>query len=236
MLIGFSSGTMHQTLSSSSPEFIDICLDIGCNAIEIHAATPEEVTQLKENISKIKDRLARFEHVSLHSPGIKFIYQNDQPTRDILDILQEAYNNFNCRCLVVHPGNVADWAIFDQYNFNIAVENMSNDVPFYSPGQLKPIYEKNPNCRFVLDAVHAYKFDQSPRLINELIAAFSDKLVEIHISGTSENIEHDLLFRTQQVEIIQAVPKNRPIIIESACNSIEDMRKELDYIKNNLES
>lgn len=233
MLLGFSSGAMYKTYPSSSKEIVDLCFSLGCNAIELNVASVEETKMLEENIEKIKDSLAKFDYVSLHSPGIKVIFRDDEATKKILDVFQRAYDSFKCRCLIVHPDKVEDWKVFDNYHFNIAVENMSDDVPFATPENLKPIFENNPSYKMVLDVNHAYKTYNSPKLANELSSAFSDKISEIHLSGY-ETL-HDLLYQTNQLDIIQSVPsKNLPIIIESCCNTIEDMKREYEYIKQNL--
>jgi hypothetical protein len=233
MLLGFSTGVMYKKYPSSSKEIVDLCLGLGCNAIELNVASVKETELLEENIEKIQASLAKFDYVSLHSPGIKVIFRNDETTKEILNVFQLAYNTFQCQCLVVHPDKVEDWKVFDNYHFNIAVENMSDDVPFATPENLNPIFEKNPNYKMVLDVNHAYKTYNSPKLTTELSAAFRDRISEIHLSGY--DTFHDPLYRTKQLDIIQSVPsKKLPIIIESGCDTIEDMEKEYDYIKQNL--
>lgn len=234
MLLGFSTGATYKMYPSTSKEIVDIFLDLGCNAIEINVATIEETKMLKENMDKIKDSLAKFEHVSLHSPGIKFIFQNDESTKKILDIFQEAYDKFNCQYLVVHPHLVEDWKIFDNFKFNIAIENMSDDVPFTTQENLRPVFENNPNFKMVLDVNHAYKKYMSSKLADELSAAFRNKIAEIHLSGY--DTFHDLLYKTKQLDIIKSIPdKNLPIIIESSCDTIiENLVKEYSYIRRNL--
>ncbi len=224
---------MYKTYPSTSKEIIDLCLDLGCNAIELNVATIEEAQMLEENMDKIKNSLTKFKYVSLHSPAIKFIYRNDEETRKLLKIFQRAYIEFNCQCLVVHPHVIEYWGVFDAFNFKIAVENMSDDVPFATPEKLKPIFENSPNYRMVLDVNHAYKTYESPKLADELSVAFKDKIAEIHLSGYE--FFHDLLYQTKQLDIIQSIPdKNLPIIIESYCVTIENMKKEYEYVKQNL--
>ena len=233
MLLGFSTGVMHKIYPSTSKEIIDVCLKLGCNAIELNVASAEETKKLEENIEKIGKVLSGFKYVSLHSPGIKFTFKNDESTKKILDIFQQAYNEFNCQCLVVHPHLVEDWRIFNKYNFKIAVENMSDNVSFSHPENLKPVFENNPDFRMVLDVNHSYKTHKSSKLTNELSLNFKDKIIEVHLSGY--DTFHDPLYKTKQLDIIESIPdKNLPIIIESGCNTIEDMENEYDYIKRNL--
>ncbi len=124
---------MYKNYPSTSKEIVDLCFNLGCNAIELNVASIEEVKSLEKNMNKIKNSLAKFEYVSLHSPAIKFIYLNDTETRKTLNILQ------------------------------------------------------------------------------------------------------NLLYQTKQLDIIQSIPdKNLPIIIESYCVAIEDMKSEYAYIIQNL--
>lgn len=224
---------MYKTYPSTSKEIIDICLNIGCNAIELNVASIEETKMLAENMDKISETLKKFEYVSLHSPGIKVIFKKDDDTRRLLNVFQKAYDKFGCKCLIVHPDKVQDWEIFDEFHFNILIENMSDDVPFSAPENLTPIFEKHPNCKMVLDVNHSYKTYKSDRLARELSAVFRDKISEIHLSGY--DTFHDSLFQTKQLDIIHSVPSlELPIIIESGCNTVEDMKTEYKYIKDNI--
>lgn len=232
MLLGFSSGTAYKNIPSTSEEIVDACLEIGCNAIEIFAANNKELLMLKENIDKIKKKLGNFDYVSLHSPCGKLSYKNNEKTYDILQVLQEAYDKFNCKSLVVHPNNVKEWSVFDDFSFTIAIENLSNDVPFFNVDQLNRLFIKHPKFKMVLDVSHAYKNDPNFKLTKELINNFSDRIVHIHLSG--HEIMHEPLFKTKQIKIIKNIPKNLPIILEGDCQTIENMKREYLYVKKNL--
>lgn len=231
MKIGFSSGTAYKNIPSTSKEIVDVCLELGCNAMEIYAASISEVEILKNNIDKIKNDIKNFDYISLHSPSIKFIFKNNKETHQVLQILQEAYSKFNAQCLVVHPNRVEDWSVFDDFSFTIAIENMGDDVPFFNVRQLNEIFIKYPKFKMVFDASHAYKNDSSFKLTKELLNEFSEKIVHIHLSG--HKIIHEPLFETKQVEIIKNIPKNLPVILEGSCQNIENMKKEYEYVKNN---
>lgn len=232
MILGFSSGAAYKNIPSTSKDIVDVCANLGCNAIEIYAASGSEVEMLKKNIDKIKKEFKKFDYVSLHSPSIKFIFRNDEETRSILQVFQEAYDKFNASCLVVHPNQVEDWSVFDDFSFIIAIENMGNDVPFFNSEQLGEIFVKYPHFKMVLDVSHAYKNDPSFRLTEELMDKFGEKIVHVHLSG--HKATHEPLCETNQVEIIKNIPKDLPIILESDCQRIEKMKQEYYYVKNNL--
>lgn len=144
---------------------------------------------------------------------------------------------------MAHPPEVEDWSIFDEFSFNLAVENMSEDSPrqFYLPEQLSEIFAKNREYKMTFDVKHAFESNSERKnLPEELYAAFKDKIVEIHLSGFNPNAikhAHPPLVETKQDEIIDFVKNKQrlPIIIESDCESVEQMQAEYKYIKNILE-
>jgi len=93
---------------------------------------------------------------------------------------------------------------------------------------------------FVFDIQHAYMNDHSMELAEEFVKELSSRISHIHLSGFKkhkDNQPHSLLLQTQRELILNHVPTNVPIIIESALQeheSLEDLGKELDYIKRHL--
>jgi sugar phosphate isomerase/epimerase len=228
-MIGFTSGAAYRTIASTSPEIVEACLEMGCSAMEIYAANSREVSELKENTDSIVDGLRRFDYVSFHSPGMKFVFGNDDTTREMLDVFSTAYEKVGARCLVVHPHQVENWSVFDDFPFTIAVENMSDDVLFWSVEQLSEVFAQHPDFRMVLDVSHAYGNDPSFALTDDLIRNFGDRITHIHLSG--HRVMHEPLFKTRQVDIIRNIPKGVPIIIESDCVDSAGMRREYEYVK-----
>lgn len=231
--IGFTSGATYRTIPSTSPEIVEACLEMGCTAMEIYAANAREVSELRENAAAIVDGLRRFDYVSFHSPSMKFVFGNDSVTRDILGVFSVVYEKAGARCLVVHPHQVEDWSVFDDFPFTIAVENMSHDVPFWNVEQLGEVFGRHPDFRMVLDVSHAYGNDSSFALTDDLIRNFGDRITHIHLSGHAD--VHEPLFVTRQADIIRNIPKDVPIIIESDCIDVSGMRKEYEYVLENID-
>ena len=236
MPLGFSTGAIFRKIPSISKKIINVCREIGCNAIELSAMTANEV-EFFDNLIKSSERLSDFKYISMHSPGIGVIYKKDTRTREILNKLEKAYVHFDCSSLVVHPALVEDWSVFDDFSFNLAIENMSKDVPFYLPEQLKEIFKKDKNYSMTLDVKHAFESNSGRKdLPAELYEAFEDKIVEIHLSGYNPNAkkhEHKPLIVTNHPEIVNFVKDKQhiPIIIESDCEDVEQMKAEFEYIK-----
>ena len=140
----------------------------------------------------------------------------------------------------MHPSHINNWTVFDGFSFRLAVENQSKDSAYYLPEQLDNIFEKNKNFKMTFDVKHAFESSgERKNLPEELYAAFKDKIVEIHLSGYDPQAtkhEHKPLVTTNQPEIVNFVKDKQhlPIIIESDCESVEQMKVEYEYIKNIL--
>ncbi len=243
MLLGFSTGAIFRQVPSISREIIDICRKIGCNAIELTAKTDEEIS-LFDRLIKSGESLADFEQISLHAPGYGISFKKDERHRKILEILQRVYDHFGCKHLVVHPPEVEDWSVFDEFSMSLAVENMSADHPmkFFLPEQLAEIFAKNKNYGMTFDVKHAFESSgERKNLPEELYEAFKDRIAEIHLSGynpKAKKHEHPPLVKTKQTEIVDFVKDkwHLPIIIESDCESVEQMKEEYEYINNLLKN
>jgi hypothetical protein len=157
--------------------------------------------------------------------------------------IEKAYLHFNCNYLIVHPSLVEDWSIFEEFYFNLAIENMSKDTALlYSSEQLKYIFEKNKDFSMTFDIKHAFESDFGrDNLAQELYDSYKEKIVEIHLSGYNPKTnkhEHKPLSATNQPEIVNFAKDKQhiPMIIESDCENPEQMKMEYEYIKNILEN
>ncbi|MFA5926167.1 MAG: hypothetical protein WC831_04490 [Parcubacteria group bacterium] len=241
MLLGFSTGAIFQKVPSISQEIVDICCGIGCNAIELNANRLEEV-DLLEGFMNSGGHLSGFEYISMHSPGINVFYKKDRATLSLLKKLEKAYRHFGCKHLVVHPSLVEDWGVFENFSFNLAVENMSldNPAPFFLPEHLESVFEKDRDYEMTFDVKHAFESSaERKNLPEEIWQQYKKIIVELHISGYNPQAtkhEHKPLATTKQTEIVNFVKDKQhlPIIIESNCESVEQMKEEYEYIKNLL--
>jgi hypothetical protein len=223
MLLGFSTGALHQIYDPISRENFAFLRSLGCNTIELNCRTDESILKLLTEMTPTD--LAGFWHISLHAPKII--------TASTLELLQRAQSIFNFKLIVIHPNEVENWEIFTRFNLPFAIENMDwrKERAKYVDS-LQAIFEKF-DCKMVLDLNHCYTNDPSMLLAKEMVAEFGDRIVQIHVSGFETY--HELLHKTKQLEIMDAiVNKNLPIIIESECETIEDAKAEFEYVKNYL--
>lgn len=224
MLLGFSTGCLYKTHERVARETFEVIHALGCNAIEIACKNESELEKLITQISPVD--LAGFSYISLHAPGML--------RGDALELLKKAHNIFDFKAIVIHPDEVENWNMLTKYNLPFAIENMDwrKDIGKYLES-MQDIFAKF-DGPMTLDLNHCYTNDPSMNLAKDMVATFGERIYEIHLSGFEHF--HEPLFRTKQDEIMEAIwDKSLPIIIESGCETIEDAKRELEYVKNFLE-
>ena len=230
MLLGFSTGCLYKTHDGLDKSTIEAFKNVGCNAIEImwhEGAEAEKLLELDV------DLLKSFEYVSIHAPSFE-IY-NDVQIVAMLEILAKAHEKINFKAVVLHPYANINWDVFRQFDLPFHIENMDwrKEVGKYIES-LEDIFEKY-DAPMVLDVNHCMTNDPSMQLAYDMNEKFKERIKEIHLSGFETF--HELLYKTEQQEILSAIPdKNLPIIIESGCETIEDVEKEFAYVKEYLQS
>lgn len=231
MRIGFSTGFMHKEVSPVSIKALEICRSVSTEAIEINC-----IGGLDERGSRLlairPEELDGFSYISLHSPS-KVRYDNDDPTRSLLAEIEYACQIMPIQIVVFHPDLIDCWEIFSEFKIPCAFENMDFRKKFgRTIPDLQQIFSRC-DARFVLDLNHCYSVDPTMATAWELIRQFSDRLCEVHLSGFTTY--HELLYETLQDEIMDTMPEmDVPIILESGCKSVADVKKEYDYVSNYL--
>jgi hypothetical protein len=223
MHIGFSTGCLPEDYGSISKKTFDFFQSLGCNAIEISCSDDKDLEKLI--LENEPHDFNNFAYVSLHAPMITNI--------GTLELLQKAQDIFNFNLVVIHPDEIESWNIFSKFTFPVAIENMDweKEIGKYLES-MQDIFSKF-DVPMVMDINHCFTNDPSMSLAHDMAKTFNGRIKDIHLSGFEKS--HEPLFKTKQLEILQAIPdKNIPIIIESKCETTEDAKKELEYIKNFL--
>ncbi|EKE15705.1 MAG: hypothetical protein ACD_11C00110G0013 [uncultured bacterium] len=229
-MLGFSTGCLYKTLNGLEKETISIFGGMGCDAIEImwHNADDDltKVLEMDDEFWK------QFKSISLHIPSLDAY--SDVKIASLLETVVQVHNKIHFDMIVLHPYEAMNWDIFRQFDLPFAIENMDwrKDFGKYTDS-LKDIFSKF-DVSMVLDLNHCYSNDPSMKLAEELLDVFGDRIKKIHLSGFGTY--HDPLYRTKQEEILKAIPdKNLPIIIESVCDTVEEIKEEFEYVKSYLE-
>lgn len=227
--IGFGNGSLWKIADKYSKSTINILKDCGNDVLETCINSLSEVDKIERIVPDVKD----FLYKSIHLPT-DVVYKNDQRTRQLLDTVVDYYKKITANLILVHPDLVEDWEIFDKYKLNWAVENMDKEKQKYKTAEdLAEFFKLKPDWKLVLDFNHCYTNDKTMVLADDIISQFKDKITEIHLSGYSEL--HDPLFITKQNFILDYCKElDAPIVIESVFDSIDDVKKEYNYIKEYL--
>lgn len=231
MLLGFSTGCLHKTHDRLSRETFDVFRKMGCDAIELSCIDIESAAKI---LGFSQEDFSGFQHVSIHAPSFDALDpEGVKKYKELLDIFDQAAGKIRIDAVVFHPDEIADWTMFDDRKFPVALENMDwrKERGKYAES-MREIFAKK-DALMVLDLNHCYTNDPSMRLAQEMNEAFNIRISEIHLSGFEHF--HEPLFRTGQTEILESIPKrNLPIIIESVCDTVEDAEKEFEYVKSFL--
>ncbi len=226
--LGFSTGCLYKNLEVK--EAILVIKNLGCKFIELGFSKADRF--FSNQLDRItKEDLDGFEYVSFHTPTLN--YGNNEETKKFFERINKFNQIRELDLLVFHPDKVEDFSVFNNTNLNIGFENMDNRKQSYkSVAEMKNIFLKNENYKFILDVNHCYSNDRSMNLAKEFYEKLGGKISQVHLSGFKEL--HDPLFETKQLEIIRAIQNlSVPIIIESLLTS-ETIKKEKDYILQNI--
>ncbi len=223
--IGFSHGVLYRVADVYSEQIIDLYRGCSDAALETCVSKADDADKLQRIIPYVRD----FSYKSVHLPS-DIRYVKDEKTIRLLDKIVNYYKEVGASLALVHPDVVDDWEVFDRYKINWAIENMDNRKGrFKTAGELEEFLGKNPNWRLVLDLNHCFTNDRSMALAESILHNLKDKIAEVHLSGYI-NL-HDPLFASKQDFIIDYCRKlDTPIIIESTFDSIDDVKKEYNYI------
>jgi len=204
----------------------------GAKTVELIVDPLEFDSELK----KLAPHLKEFKSVSFHLSG-QYFYQNDLPTKRLLDKIRDYYYLVGARQAVIHPDRIKDWQVFNQYKMNWAIENMdSRKSDFQNPRAIGQLLKNLPNWGLVLDLNHCYDNDPTMKLAADFIRQFKKQIGEIHLSGyQNDQHHHALLYQTKQTILIDFCRRLKvPIIIESPIYQLTDLKKEFDYVVKNL--
>lgn len=228
--LGFSTGALYNT-GIPINERIGFFKKLGCPAIEL--GYTKEARLAREPLEELDPNLLQdFFWVSLHAPGGDWKIRNDESTREVLKKIQDFHDRRPLNLVIFHPDSFEDFSVMKRFSFPVAIENMdARKFSFQRPDTLQPVFSKNPAWRLILDLNHVYSNDPSMRLAAAFARAFRDRIVEFHISGFAKL--HEPMYQTHKTEILSAVfDRSLPIIVESQLTSLEDARREYEYITN----
>ena len=172
-----------------------------------------------------------FDFVSLHA-RTDVTYANDDSTIALLERLRGLHLRLGLDSVVFHPDVVEDWRLIRESGLPVSVENMDRNKSFGKTAHEVAAIVENNDFRLVLDVNHAYTNDPSLELAAEFRRLLGNRISHVHLSGFQSL--HEPLFRTDQPEIVRAVPPEVPIILEGAFGDLSDLTAEIRYVQDQL--
>jgi hypothetical protein len=229
-MIGVSTGWMYANGISNISEQEDFLSQAGADGCEIF------IKWEKKRLDSIrKGMFSGFSMRNIHLPT----YTEEIGLDRYCELVSSLHHTCSPEIMVLHPNNVP-LEVFERLSnlkLPIAIENMDHrkkngkDI-----NELKSICAKY-NFKFVLDIQHAYEYDETMLYNQKLLDALDNKLVYCHISGQKGNNFHALVHMSEnKCAIISGVKKilekNKvPLIIEGSYYAVEDLKKEIDFLK-----
>jgi hypothetical protein len=97
--------------------------------------------------------------------------------------------------IIVHPDAIGGGlSILHLLGDKVALENMDSRKSLgRSTASMQDLFDRAPRARFCLDVAHAYSIDPTLALAHELLDAFNDRLVQVHLSGIDADGHHQPL-------------------------------------------
>jgi hypothetical protein len=203
--IGFSTGALAK---GDFRRALAMQHDLGATAIELSALRESELPDLTNAIATLA--LANFQHVSIHAPS-RFDTMTEPALADALNGLELP--------VIVHPNIIRDANAWRPLGARLCLENMdARKSTGRNRDELIHFFEALPDATFCLDLGHARQLDRSMDLARELITAFGERLVQLHVSEVGPGGEHSPIARDSArafEQIAVSLPAHAAVIIES---------------------
>jgi len=218
--IGFSTGTLARTDFRLG---IQLLKDKPAVAIELSALRESELAPLLSNLDELD--LSQFSYVSFHAPS----NLEDLSERALVESLQVCADRE--WPIVVHPDIIEKAGEWQRLGSYLCIENMDKRKSTgRTTEELESIFNLLPEASFCFDLGHARQIDPTMHEGQRMLARFSEKLRQIHLSEVNSDSKHEPL----SFEAIHAfkrlaylIPPNVPIILESPVTE-SAIEKELD--------
>ncbi len=180
---GFSTGSLspgnaRQALSMLSRHIT--------TAIELSALRTSELAEVLR-VAASTD-WSPFNYVSFHAPSKFNGITEAQVLRKLEPITRKRWP------IIVHPDAITDWEAWQQLGSVVTIENMDGRKPSgRTVAELEPIFAQLPKAKFCFDIGHAAQIDPTMKLAKELVAAFGERLIEVHLSVVDDAFSHQPL-------------------------------------------
>jgi hypothetical protein len=216
--IGFSTGAIalddfKQALRYLSP--------FSTHAIELSALRVKEFRPLIFALPELD--LTKYAYISLHLPSA---FSADEEV-ELISLLSSVPSNW---ALIVHPDSIHDYGLWRSLSSRVAIENMDRRKSCgRTAKELMACFDLLPEAKFCFDIGHARQFDPSMAEAYSILTAFSDRLVQVHVSEVDAQSRHAVITYAASLafkEVAHLIPDGVPLILESRVVE-EEIEREL---------
>lgn len=180
--IGASTGYMVGA-RGDWPRLVAAAEALSDDVVELSALSARELPGLLRFLAEAPE--LPFGHVSVHGPSKGWSGTADELAA-ALHALPESVAG-----VVMHPETLGDPAAFGALGARLRLENMDTRKPdARTSEELARFFALLPDARFCFDIAHAQLHDPSMALAHELLDAFGDRLVEVHLSSIRPDGAH----------------------------------------------
>jgi len=178
-------------------------------AIELSALRIAEVEPLLSALGNLD--LKRYKYISFHAPSA-FREEEEEHLVGLLSKLPEAWP------IVLHPDAIYRASRWTSLAPRLAIENMDRRKNTgRSVSELKHVFELLPQAKMCFDLGHARQVDPSMIGAYQLLKAYDERIVQLHVSEVDSLNRHDVISRAAEMafsQIRQFVPKSAAVILE----------------------
>jgi sugar phosphate isomerase/epimerase len=149
----------------------------------------------------------------VHAPSAFAAHEEREIAQALLPVARRGW------LVVVHPDTIHDPRAWEPFGDRLAIENMDPRKPVgRTVEELRPVFSRLPNASFCLDLAHAWQCDPTMSEAARLLAAFGERLAEVHVSELDAASRHIRLSDAgieAYLRFAELIPIHIPVIIEA---------------------
>ena len=164
---------------------LDAARRVSDSTVELSALSGGELEPLVRFLADAPASLEGFDYISVHAPAKGW----SRPERELSAVLGGLPDQV--AAIVMHPDSMSELAPYAELGERLALENMDtrkNDGR--TVDELEVYFAALPESRFCFDIAHAGLHDPTMTLAHELLDAFGERLVEVHLSSIRGDGRH----------------------------------------------
>jgi len=231
--INFATGTFYKQ-GIELDQQIEILRDLPIDGVELTFATFDELKQTL-NHKEFLQFVSKYECNTIHAP-FKEDYTKENFSLNI-NLIKKLSSTIGSKNVVFHLYNFEDLDLLKNIPLFFTLENtLGGD---WNSQKIVSFFSSNQELIFTFDLCHALHFgkEQIKLLMNNL----KEKIRSIHLSNIVNGKHHKQFFNSSEdinkfVRIIKELNDDVIITVEENFDNVDDIKKELLYIRKKIEN